>query len=163
MPRRGPIGLDARGPVKDAERQNLLDNTNGFPAALDTIIRLPVIWEALFVQSTKTGFVPEEWPVSHQYTALQQDIDCAIEPHDGDTRTLRGINIVDQSGVPGLRKCPAPQREDRTRVPFRCPAKHARETFMFDVAKHRFALLLENLRNWQAGVPSYFVVEIDTM
>src|ERR1700730_5696576 len=101
MPRRGPIRLDPGGPVKDAESQNLLDNADGFPAALDIIIRLPVIWQALFIQSTKTGFVPEEWPVSHQYTPLQQDIDRAIEPHNGDTGALRGIHIVDQSGVPG--------------------------------------------------------------
>src|ERR1700731_4070116 len=128
MPRRGPIRLDARGPVKDTERQNLLDHANGFPAALNSIIGLPVIWQALVVQSTKTGFVPEEWPVAHQYTALQQAFDWAIEPHDGNTGTLRRISIVDQGGGPRVCKRPAPERQDHTGVSFGGPTKHALET-----------------------------------
>src|SRR6266852_6288082 len=87
MPRRGPIRGNACRPVKDAKGQNLLNTANGFAATLDAIIRLPVKRQALLVQSTKTGFVAEERPVSHQYTPLQQEFDSAIEPHHGDTTT----------------------------------------------------------------------------
>jgi len=68
---------------------------------------------------------------------------------------------VKQRSVARLGKRAAPEREDHTRVPFRCPAKHACKTFMFDVAKNRFALLVEDLRNRRSGVSFDFGVKVD--
>ena len=137
MSRRGTVLGYACRPAKNAQRQNLLDDPNGLTAAFDPIIRLPVIGQALLVQSTKTGLVPEEWPVSHQYTPLQKAFDGAIQPNEGDAGS---INIAKEGSVPWLGKRAASECEHHSRVAFRCPPKHAREAFVFDVAENRFAL-----------------------
>src|SRR5215469_11263644 len=77
------VPRSADGTSKDAERQDLLHHPQGLAAALNAKIRLPVIRQPLFVEFTKTRFVAEERPVSHEYTALQKLFGRAIEPNDG--------------------------------------------------------------------------------
>ena len=121
----------ARGTAKNSEGQNLLDHAHGFSAALDAIIRLLVIGQALLVEFTKTGFVAEERPVAHQYTSLQQVLHRAIEPDDdgsGTSRRQRQTRGAARRCVAARtcrRRAPGPARVSRSDAEPRMRARHS--------------------------------------
>ena len=145
-PGRFPPACGCGGAAENSQGQNLLDDAHGFSAALDAIIGLPVIRQALLVEFTKTRLIAEERPVAHEYTALQKVFRRAIQPDDhGPGAALRRAKFADERGVARLRERAAAERQNQPRVPLRRRSQNARQAFVFDVAKHRFAFLRENL------------------
>ena len=79
-----------RGTAKNSKGEYLLHDSKRLATALHSKIRLPVVWEALQVKFTKTGFIAEERTIAHEHAPLQQVLHRAIEPHNRDTRSHAG-------------------------------------------------------------------------
>src|ERR1700687_1072576 len=94
---------DPRGTSENSKGQNLLDDAHGFSAALHTIIGLPVVRQAFLVEFTKTRFIAEERPVTHEYTPFQKVFRRAIQPDDdGPGAPWHRPKFTDERGVARL-------------------------------------------------------------
>src|SRR4029077_13905480 len=138
------VGLG--GTSKNSKGQNLLDDAHGFSAALDAIIGLPVMRQAFLVEFTKTFFIAEERPVTHEYTPLEKVFRRAIQPDDdGPGAPRHGADFTNERGVARLRERAAAKRQNQSRIPLRRRSQNARKAFVFDLAEHRFAFLRKDL------------------
>jgi len=139
----------------DAAAKDLGDDASRFSGTVDAIIGELIRRKALRVKRTKAGFVAEKRTASHGRAAGEKDLDWRIEPKDSDTGVAKEVRAA------CLRIGAAAKSEDGALLELGGASESGAQLIGFELAKGRFTVTFEELRDGDAGGFLNAVVEID--